>query len=255
MCVAAIAWDAHPRWRLVAIGNRDEFHDRPTAPLDKWADAGGIIAGRDLRSGGTWLGVSDTGFALVTNVRGYGGPDPQKASRGVLVGDLLTGTGRYADPQTATLDAFNPFNLIHADASGARLLSNRPQIVRTRLASGIYGLSNGTLDEPWPKTLALKAALLDWLTGTGHDRESLFAILASQALPAYGVAPLEASEVPVEPRDTPPFIRNPVYGTRCSTLVTITAQGLGTITERRFTPTGEPAGETTLEFAWEVETG
>ena len=55
MCVAAIAWQTHPQWRLVAVSNRDEFHDRPSAPLTKWGN--GIIAGRDLRGGGTWLGV------------------------------------------------------------------------------------------------------------------------------------------------------------------------------------------------------
>ena len=56
MCVAAFAWQAHPRWLLVAIGNRDEFHERPAAPLAEWES--GILAGRDLKSGGTWLGVS-----------------------------------------------------------------------------------------------------------------------------------------------------------------------------------------------------
>lgn len=72
MCVAAIAWAAHPRWRLVAIGNRDEFHARPAAPLARWDN--GIVAGRDLEAGGTWLGVSPGRFALVTNYRVDGYP-------------------------------------------------------------------------------------------------------------------------------------------------------------------------------------
>src|SRR5579864_7075567 len=112
MCVAAFAWQAHPRWLLVAIGNRDEFHERPAAPLARWGD-GGIVAGRDLLSGGTWLGVSEAGrFGLVTNLRGHGGPEPDRASRGALVTDLLVGHGHYADPATAPLQDFNPFNLI-----------------------------------------------------------------------------------------------------------------------------------------------
>lgn len=49
MCVVAFAWDAHPRWRLLLAGNRDEFHARPTAPLARWDDGSGIVAGRDLR--------------------------------------------------------------------------------------------------------------------------------------------------------------------------------------------------------------
>ena len=251
MCVAAVAWDAHPRWRLVAIGNRDEFHARPAAPLGVWDDGSGIIAGRDERSGGTWLGVSEAGrFALVTNLRGYGEPDPTRASRGALVTDLLTGAGRYSDPDTTLLGDFNPFNLILADAGVARFLSNRPDPVRTELVSGVYGLSNGTLDEPWPKTLALKAALLSWLTGRADDAAALFEVLASEALPGFGLHPRERSDVPAEPRETPPFIRNPVYGTRCSTVVAIDRAGRGTIAERRFAVSGEPAGETALDFAW-----
>lgn len=85
MCVAAAAFRAHPCWRLVLIGNRDEFHERPTAPLARWA--GGIIAGRDLRAGGTWLGVSEEGrAALVTNLRAEGYPQAHLASRGALAG-------------------------------------------------------------------------------------------------------------------------------------------------------------------------
>ena len=90
MCVAAIAWRADPRWLLVAIGNRDEFHARPTAPLARWPD-GRVIAGRDLEAGGTWLGVSQGRFGLVTNLRTPGYPKPELASRGALVTDWLRG--------------------------------------------------------------------------------------------------------------------------------------------------------------------
>jgi uncharacterized protein with NRDE domain len=252
MCVAALAWRAHPRWRLVAIGNRDEFHARPAAPLGPWDDDSGILAGRDLRSGGTWLGVSPDAarFALVTNLRGYGDPDPARASRGALVTDLLSAHGPYAQPDAAALADFNPFNLFLATAEELRFLTNRPEPVRATLSPGIYGLSNGTLDEPWPKTLALKAALLDWLNGGENRTDALFAALASETLPEAGLHPLAASDIPAEPRETPPFIRNPVYGTRCSTVIAIDAQGYGTIEERRFTDSAQPAGSTRLTFAW-----
>jgi uncharacterized protein with NRDE domain len=251
MCVAAFAWNAHPRWLLVAIGNRDEFHERPAAPLAAWEE-GGILAGRDLRSGGTWLGVATAGrFALVTNLRGHGDPDPARASRGSLVTDLLAGSGRYADPDTAPLDAFNPFNLILADNTEARFLTNRPQPVRTHLAHGIYGLSNGTLDEPWPKTLALKAGLLDWLVSDAReDFSPLFAALRSERLEPVGLHPGQASDVPLEAPETPPFIRDAVYGTRCGTVVAIDREGRGQIVERRFSQTGDAMGETALRFHW-----
>ena len=212
MCVASLAWQAHPRWHLVAIGNRDEYHERPAAPLARWASpaaSGGILAGQDLKSGGTWLGISEAGrFALVTNLRGYDGPDPDKASRGALVTDQLTGTGRYGDPATVALGDFNPFNLIVADSRTAHFLANRPGEIRTALPHGIYGLSNGALDEPWPKTLQLKAALTDWLNADEPDTAPLFAALANESLADIGLHTATPSDVPLEAPETPPFIRN-----------------------------------------------
>ena len=247
MCVAAIAWAAHPNWHLVAIGNRDEYHARPAAPLARWAN--GIIAGQDLKSGGTWLGLTQQGrFALVTNRRGFGDPDPGKVSRGELVSDQLLGTGRYGDPSTAELGHFNPFNLIVADSEQAHFLSNRPEHIRTVLPHGIYGLSNGALDEPWPKVLQLKAALTDWLNADTADQAPLFAALASETVGNMGVHTTTPSDVPLEAPETPPFIRNAIYGTRCSTVVIIDRQGRGTISERRFDADGEAAGETCLPF-------
>src|SRR5687767_3540635 len=175
MCVAALAWQAHSRWRLVALGNRDEYHARPSAPLALWEDGSGFIAGRDLVGGGTWLGVSGAGrFVLVTNLRGYGEPDPARHSRGALVTALLSGEEPPAD-----LDAYNPFNLLVASGERLEFLTNRPAPLRSALGHGVYGLANGALDEPWPKTLALKQALTDWLSAGHDDLAPLFAILAS----------------------------------------------------------------------------
>lgn len=248
MCVAAFAWQAHPRWHFVAAANRDEFHDRPAAPLAAWNDGSGITAGRDLRSGGTWLGLSEAGrIALVTNLRGYGLADPGRASRGGLVTGLLTGSH---DPATVDLQPYNPFNLVQVDRVRATFLSNRPAVLRTRLAPGHYGLSNGTLDEPWPKTMQLKAALLDWMMRGEDEVEPLFAALAREDLPKYGIHPDQPSDIPREAQDTPVFIRDPVYGTRCSTVVRMGSDGDGLITERSFTSTGAPSGEVSIRFSW-----
>lgn len=253
MCVAALAWNAHPDWLLVAIGNRDEYHDRPAAPLERWQDQPGVIAGRDLKSGGTWLGLSERGrFVLVTNRRGFGDPQPNRVSRGTLVTHMLTGRGDYADPDEARLAHFNPFNLFAATNGELHFLASHPEPTRTSLIPGIYGLSNGSLDEPWPKTLALKAALLDWLGHDGSQMADLFAALASEALPDVGLHPGQPSEISAEARDTAPFIRHPVYGTRCSTVVAIRADGSGTVAERRFDADGGETGRTEIGFRWPV---
>ena len=233
MCVAAIAWLAHPRWKLVAIGNRDEFHGRRTAPLAEWDN--GIVAGRDLEAGGTWLGVHPASrFALVTNLRAEGFPKPGMASRGALVTGWLLGLS------LGELAAMNPFNLFVAGPNGAELLTNYPAAQRHPLAPGIHGLSNGSFADRWYKTLRLEAALAEWLVAGDDGTAALFTALADNTR-APDTPDAEFSSV---------FITSPAYGTRCSTVVLVDDEGAGTIVERSFDSDGAASGEVTLEFGW-----
>lgn len=243
MCVAAIAWDCHPEWLLVAIGNRDEFHARPTAPLGQWQDGSGVIAGKDLLGRGTWLGVSEAGrFALVTNFRVPEGPQPGRPTRGKLVTDLLEGR----EPEAVA--AMNPFNLVYADLHEARYLTNYPAPESRRLAAGIHGLSNGGFDVPWPKTMQLQTALDEWLALRDADTAPLM-----RALRAEVPASAEANHADgPEPRFAPVFIQNESYGTRCSTVVTISRGGHGLIRERSFSPEGAVIGEVQVDFQWPI---
>lgn len=238
MCVLAFAYNAHPRWRIVLAGNRDEFHERPAAALAQWHDRPNVIAGRDLQSGGSWLGVSPEGrLAVVTNMRTVPIPPPGRLSRGALIADYLAGDGPCADPAACDPADFSPFNLILTDGGGGKFLSNTQQ--QRALDAGIYGLSNGTLDEPWPKTVRLREALRDWLAGSADDPKQLFAELADGSLPNENASPHEAI-----------FIRNAVYGTRCSTVVAIDAAGEGVMIERRFDANGDETGKTEIAFRW-----
>ncbi len=239
MCVAAVAWNAHPRWRLVVAANRDEFHERPTAPLHRWDN--GTIAGRDLEAGGTWLGLNAAGrFALVTNFRLPGYPRPGLASRGGLVVDWLAGA-----PDTDGA-AMNPFHLLRVGPDGASHVTNQPEPLVQPLAPGLHGVSNGQFDQPWPKTQWLCAGLAAWIMrDEGDDTEGLFAALADET-PLPTEPDSEGPDTPF----SPVFIRNPAYGTRCSTVVLVGADGRGTIIERRFGPDGERTGETALDFRW-----
>lgn len=234
MCVAAIAWLADPRWKLVMIGNRDERHARAAAPLERWPDSP-VIAGRDLQAGGTWMGVGPGRFGLVTNLRVPGYPRPDMASRGRLITDWLEGK----EP-TAT-ETMNPFNLWLGSAERLRFLSNYPEPHELELEPGIHGLSNGARGDRWFKTARLEEALALWLA---EDRtpEDLFAALADPT-PESGDPEDAFSSV---------FIRNPTYGTRCSTVVLVDQSGQGQIRERRFDPDGNCTGETRLDFTWLV---
>lgn len=55
--------------KLILGFNRDENTERQTLPLNPFAEDSNIYAGRDLISGGTWLGVNvHTGvLAILTN--------------------------------------------------------------------------------------------------------------------------------------------------------------------------------------------
>ena len=232
MCVAAMAWMAHPRWQLVAIGNRDELHARPTAPLACWDN--GVLAGRDLQAGGTWLGVHPNGrFALVTNRRVEGGPQPGMTSRGALVTDCLLGMPL---PDLTTLNSFNLFAV--ADGQ-ARLMTNHPDAAMGTLAPGIHGLSNGAPDDRWFKTAQLEIALAAWLDREGEAADLLEPLGDQRPDPADADNPFTA-----------PFIHNDRYGTRCSSVVAIDQAGAGVIIERRFDELGVVTGETALKFVW-----
>ena len=150
MCLVALAWKVHPRWRLVLAGNRDEFHGRPTAPLARWAESRALMAGQDLQSGGTWAGVDASGrMAVVTNVRDPATQIPGAPSRGQLAAGFLQSpdsADQRAIGLLAAAEAFAPFNLLLADATDCQYVSNYPTPRRITLAPGLHGLSNGDLD-------------------------------------------------------------------------------------------------------------
>lgn len=230
MCVVALAWRVHPDWPLILIGNRDEFHGRPSAPLAAWDDGSGLVAGRDLQAGGTWLGVHGPSgrTVVVTNVRGAL-PDPEKESRGALVVDMLRGDGRFAEPTETDLDRFNAFNLFAVDGGGAHLLTNRPGPQIRALAPGVHALANEATDAPCPRAERLRMAL-DAAMERQANPDTLLDLLTAEDSPAL-------------------FLRGDVYGTRCSTLLAVAADGSAHMIERRYEAGGRPAGTTALKFS------
>ena len=68
MCLILFSYRMHKDFRLILAANRDEFYNRPTAPLDYWSEHPGGLAGQDLKGNGTWVGVALEGRkAAVTN--------------------------------------------------------------------------------------------------------------------------------------------------------------------------------------------
>jgi len=155
------------------------------------------------------------------------------ASRGALVSDWLQGR------EPSGIAAMNPFNLWLAGPGGLAFLGNYPERQELALEPGVHGLSNGAHGDRWFKTARLEAALAGWLEADS-DQEALFTALRDQT-----------PESP-DPEDafSSVFIVNPVYGTRCSTVIMVDAEGQGRITERSFSADGAVSGEVSLQFAW-----
>ena len=90
MCLIVCSFEPPSKHRFVMLANRDEFYSRPALPMDWWQEAPDILAGKDLKGGGTWLGVSKDGrFGALTNYR-ENSSENKKISRGRLLKDYLT---------------------------------------------------------------------------------------------------------------------------------------------------------------------
>lgn len=251
MCLVLMAWEAHPRYKLVLAANRDEFYARPSAALDYWPDDPRILAGRDLTAGGTWLGVTDGGrLAAVTNYR-QGLAQAGERSRGALVRDFLTGSqapGDYLASIAAQGDSWGGFNLLVGDGSGIWHFSNRAAGIR-QIAPGLHGLSNHLLDTPWPKVQTGKAALQGLLDGMGAlEPEALLELLADRSQPADEVLPDTGVGLLLERLLAPRFIVGPAYGTRCSSVLLVERSGRVLFVERSLAAGPEHSCATTRRF-------
>lgn len=230
MCLVSVAIDAHRRFPLVIAANRDEFFDRPAAPLDWWSpEVGGppVLGGRDLQAGGTWFGLTAEGrLALVTNVRRPADVEPGSPSRGNLVPQWLR-TDQRTDQfwMSAALGGYAPFNLIAADfRRGDCFWASNEAASPRRIERGVFGLSNASLDTPWPKVTALKArvaAALDDDVAVDTLAARLFDALADRAPAADANLPATGVGLELERLLSPAFIVTPDgrYGTRCSTVL------------------------------------
>jgi uncharacterized protein with NRDE domain len=243
----------HPACSLVVAANRDEWFCRPTAPAAFWHDAPQVFGGRDLERGGAALGLTRHGrFAALTNFRDPRMQRPAAPSRGALVLEFLTGTQEpteYLRQLNDSAALFNGFNLLVSDGEVVAYLSNREGVVRV-LEPGIYGLSNGLLDDPWPKVVKGKALLartlgepldVGGLLELLHDREQA----PDETLPSTGVG------LEWERKLSAMHIVAGEYGTRSATGLIVGQDGVVQLGERTYDATGCPTGTVLETFSLE----
>lgn len=238
MCLILFAYRQHADYPFVVIANRDEYYARPTRNAHWWDDAD-IFAGRDLEAGGTWLGINHQGhFAAVTNVRESRGMSPGKMSRGELTSGYLSTSQpaeKYLQQLVARDQDYSGFNLLLADQQGMWFYSNRDHGdhgVR-QIEPGIYGISNGGFDEPWPKLSSGKAELEALLAGN-IDAVELMEILTDHQIAEDHELPTTGVSLDIERLLSSRFIRSPEYGTRACSVLTIDARQRVSFSEQNF---------------------
>jgi len=241
MCLIVLAWRTQARYRLIVAANRDEYFLRPAAPAGFWDDHPGVLAGRDLEAGGTWLGITLGGrFAALTNYRNPAEKRSGAPSRGALVSEFLTGKAApraYVQELEKRGSEYNGFGLLVGDAGSMYFLSNRGSRA-VRVEPGVHGLSNHLLDTPWPKVEKGKAKLAARLDRP-FDAEAAFALLDDTERARDGELPSTGVSLELEERLS--AIRIPAvggYGTRCSTVLCFGADGKIEFHERSYREDG-----------------
>jgi uncharacterized protein with NRDE domain len=252
MCLIIFSYKMHPEYPLVLAANRDEYYERPTATAAFWDDAPYLLAGRDLREGGTWLGVTKKGsIAALTNYRNPRNVKQGAPSRGFLVSNYLRSQEKplaYLLKLTAQADQYNGFSMILGNLDHLYYASNWGFTIE--LTPGLYGLSNRLLDTPWPKVEKGKEGLGTLLT-KAHDLnpDDIFNVLSDRAIAADDSLPDTGIELDWERILSAIFIGSPAYGTRSSTVIMIDKKNRLTFVERAFSGAdGEHWLTTKFEF-------
>lgn len=253
MCLIALQLHEHPLYKMILVANRDEAYTRPTATASFWKDYPQVLAGRDLLQMGTWLGITKEGrFAALTNSYDSTVSVPENpVSRGQIVRDYLTTTQSASDflarLQDKRLD-YAGFNLLLGDIDHLWHFNNHTNQVNS-LRSGIHGLSNASLNDPWPKVLKVKSHLQQLhLKSTVLDPNELLTAFMDTSLPSGKDAILTSTTSLHLEQETPPiFIKTPEYGTVSTTVLLVDHKNNVTFIERSYTKEGI-TGEVNYSF-------
>jgi uncharacterized protein with NRDE domain len=230
VCINVFALGQNPRFPFILLANRDEFLHRPTQPAHFHGMDGFVLSGIDLEKGGTWLGISKSGrFAMITNYRDPSQIKDLASSRGHLVHDFLSSTLSplaYCESLKANWDAYNGYSLVVGEIQNLDFCyaSNIKKEIAA-IESGIHGISNAFLDTPWPKMKRLKSGMEVLMKHDSLGLDNLQPLILDAR--KFPLAELPQTGVPIEVEEmlSSVFISSPHYGTVCSTLLVVDAEG------------------------------
>lgn len=238
MCLITFAYHTHPKYKLILLSNRDEFYNRPTLTAEFWKDKPEVLGGRDLQQLGTWLAVSKQGkFAAVTNYRDPALPKVKTFSRGELPVDFLLqniDSEMFLDHLSKNRHNYAGYNILFGDKDTLYHYNNVYN-QGSQIKAGIYGLSNDTLNTPWPKVERSKRELTDYIqTHTEIKTEDLLYSLKNRIQADDKFLPLTGIGVDLEKALSSIFIETTDYGTRASTILLIDHHNKVTFIEKTY---------------------
>lgn len=235
MCTIIFALNQHPHYKLIYLGNRDEFKARPTAPSAYWEDEPKLLAGRDLKACGTWLGLTrDKRISFLTNYRDFKFIKENQASRGGLTFDYLRGETSaltFLNDLKANETSYNPYNLVVGNFDELYFYSNVEDEIK-KVEDGIHGLSNVHLDTPWYKVEKAKKRLQHLIEKDQIDVEALFEILDDREIPPDQYLPDTGIDIELERNLSSIFIDLDTYGTIYQTVILVDQDDKVTYVER-----------------------
>ncbi|MCZ4339329.1 NRDE family protein [Shewanella colwelliana] len=250
MCILFVAIEAHPDYPVIICANRDEFHLRPTEPAHFWPPENNLFAGRDLEAGGSWLGINRQGYiAGLTNIRAPELHKPDMRSRGELVVNALS------DPASTTVGwlrehghQYNPFNLLFGHQRELYCYHSISKEVK-RLTPGFHAISNGALDDIWPKMAKGTQALEHYLSHQQPDIDALLAIMTDQTQAQDSELPQTGVALEWERQLSSIYIKHLEYGTRSTSIILQDQQGNISFTEVRYDGKGRNLGKQSFKFS------
>jgi uncharacterized protein with NRDE domain len=239
MCLAVFSYKTEADFPLILATNRDEFYSREAKPAHFWDDYPDLLAGKDTKAGGTWLGITKTNrFAAITNYRDIDRIKPDAPSRGDLVKNYLISelsVLEYYESVQSDLKRYNGFNLILGQPDDLYYFNNQKPGLQ-KLTPGFYSLSNAFLNTSWPKTDRALADLKRMFKDGIPSKERLLQLLQNKQRYPNELLPETGLRPEMERVVSSIFITSEEYGTRCSTLIYVSRNGDTEFTEVTYHP-------------------
>lgn len=253
MCILFIALKQHPNYPLIIAANRDEFHARPTLASHFWENQPNILAGKDISAGGTWMGINKSGdLAALTNIRAPGKELANAVSRGELASNYLQqycSQEEYLQRLSDSRNSYNGYNLLFGNLHKLTVY-NSFENKNYSLADGVYGLSNASLNSPWPKLDMGRSALARYCQNSSKvNTENLFELLSNKQLAKDDELPKTGVPIEWEKKLSSIFIESSDYGTRSSTVLLLDKENQVHWEERTFNATADIIGKEEYRFS------